>query len=90
MKTIEKAKKAWVKPDHKLSEEEFEDILANWDYDPEYSDEYDEFNENGSRLLFDKFGNPTYGTFESIYETRHGLTEEVTLEELFAPYDEEG
>ena len=78
----------WVKPDHKLTHEEFEEILENWEYDPDYNGEYDEYNENGLPLIDDEFGNPTYGSFEAMYETRHGLCEEVTLDELFASYDE--
>ena len=38
--------------------------------------------------LFDKYGNPTPETLEAIYEVENGLTEEVTLEELLAEFDE--
>ena len=86
---LERPKTKWVKPDHKLTHEEFEEILANWDYDPDYDGRYEEYNENGLPLINDEFGNPTYDTFNAIYETRNNLGEEVTLEELFAPYDED-
>lgn len=84
---LERPKKVWVKPDHKLTHEEFEEILANWDYDPDYDDEYEEYNANGLPLIDDEFGNPTYGTFNAMYETRHGLTEPTTLDELLAWVD---
>ena len=86
---LDRPKRAWVKPTRRLTDEEIEEILANWDYDPDYDGEYEEYNENGLPLIDDEFGNPTYGTFEAMYETRHGLGEEVTLEELLAPYNEE-
>ena len=86
---LDRPKTSWVKPNHKLTHEEFEEILANWEYDPYYDSEYDEYNENGLPLISDEFGNPTYGAFQAMYETRHDLCEEVTLEELFAPYEED-
>lgn len=80
---MERTKRAWVKPDHKLSPEEIEDILEHWDYDPEYGEEIEECNENGVPLLDDEFGNPSYGSFEAMYEGRHGLTEgPMTMEEF--------
>lgn len=77
---------AWKKPDHKLTYEEFEAILEHWDYDPD-NEEYVELDANGLEPIHDKFGNPTYGTFEAMYEARHGLTTPTTLEDLLAWID---
>ena len=86
---LDRPKTSWVKPTRKLTEAEIEKILADWEYDPDYDGEYDEYNEDGLPLISDEFGNPTYGMLEAMYETRHNLCEEVTLEELFAPYEED-
>ena len=80
---MEAAKRKWVKPDHKLTHEEIEDILEHWDYDPEHGEEYEEYNENGVALLDDKFGNPSYGSFEALYEKRHNIScGPMTLDEF--------
>ena len=86
---LDRPKTSWVKPTRKLTEAEIEKILADWEYDPDYDGEYDEYNEDGLPLISDEFGNPTYGTLEAMYETRNNLCREVTLEELFAPYEED-
>lgn len=80
---------AWKKPDHKLSHEEVEAILEHWDYDPEHGDEYEEYNENGIPLLDDEFGNPSYGSFEALYEKRHNISYGLmTLDELYADWEQ--
>ena len=79
----------WKKPDHKLSPEEIEAIIEHWDYQPDNDGEFDECNADGISLLNDKFGNPTYGYFESVYEVRHGLCKPMTLEDLFLFEDDE-
>ena len=38
--------------------------------------------------IFDRYGNPTPETLEAMYETEHGLTETMTLEEFKAELDE--
>lgn len=70
--------------DRKLSDEELRELLDNYDYDPDY--DYD--SDPSSAYIFDRFGNPTRATLDAFYETEHGLTETVTLEELFAEFDE--
>ena len=74
----------WKKPDHKLSPEEIEAILEHWDYNPDEAEQYEECNSKGIPLIDDRFGNPTYGTFEAMYEARHGIYYELTLDELFS------
>ena len=84
---ITRTKRAWVKPARKLTPEEIDDILEHWDYDPDYDGRYDEYTKEGIRLLYDEFGNPSYGTLEAMYETEHGLTEPATLDDLRAWVD---
>ncbi len=82
------AVRAWVKPDHKLSEWEIEDILEHWDYDPEHAEEYEECNADGTTLIDDEFGNPSYGSFEAMYEERNGLLAGPFMpDELFAEFN---
>ena len=69
--------------DRKLSDDEIREILDNYDYDPDYDDE----NDPSSAYIFDRFGNPTRATLDAFYETEHGLTTHVTIEELFAEFD---
>lgn len=83
---IEKpAVKPWVKPDHELSKEEFDELLATFDYDSWLA----EFDENGEGdPIYDRFGNPSRDTIAAMYEEEHGLLEgPFTVEELFAEFD---
>ena len=38
--------------------------------------------DNALEPLFDAYGNPTPETLQAFYEVEHGLTEEVSFEEL--------
>ena len=73
----------WVKPTRKLTDEEIEELIETYDYDPEY--EEDENRE--PEPIYDEFGNPTRDTIAALYENRHGLTTPTTLDELFAWVD---
>ncbi len=72
--------------DRKLTDEEIEELIENYDYDPKYLDpDYDDENDDG--VLWDKFGNPTESMIRMKYEERNGLdtySEPMTLEELHA------
>ena len=74
--------------DHKLTDEEIEALIENYDYDPKYLDpDYDDENDDG--VLWDKFGNPTESMIRMKYEELHGLdtySEPMTLDELFAEW----
>ncbi len=48
------------------------------DYKPDY------MNDKEHKTIFDIYGNPTPETLRAFYEVEHGLTEEVSLEELRA------
>ena len=63
--------------DHKLTPDEINEILENYDYQP-----YDEDDDSEVMPIYDKFGNPTRDTFDAMYESRHGIGEIVTIEEL--------
>ncbi len=71
--------------DHKLTPEEIQELVDNYDYDPDvYDNEYD----LGDGILFDKYGNPTEDTIRSHYEAEHGYTEgPLTFEEFTAELD---
>ena len=76
--------------DRKLTDEEIEELIENYDYDPKYLDpDYDDENDDG--VLWDKFGNPTESMIRMKYEERNGLdtySEPMTLDELFAEWEE--
>ena len=75
--------------DHKLTDEEIEQLIENYDYDPKYLDpDYDDGNTE-LELLHDRFGNPMEPLIRMWYERRHGLdvySEPMTLDELFAEW----
>ena len=83
--TMTKPKQSYVF-DHKLTDEEIRALIDNYDYDPNWDDDIDDDNCD-IEPLYDKYGNPTESMIRAFYETEHGLCEEVTLEELLAPYE---
>lgn len=78
-------RKKWVAPTRKLTAEEVEALIENYDYDPNWDDGIDD-DDYEIEPLYDKYGNPSESMIRSLYEDRHDLSEVVTLEELFAPY----
>lgn len=82
--TLTRTARPWVKPTRKLTPEEIQELIETYDYDPAYED--DETRE--PEPIYDEYGNPSRDTIAAMYETLHGLCEEVTLEELFS-YDED-
>ena len=52
--------------DHKLTAEEIEQLIENYDYDPDFEDD---------GVLFDGYDNPTESMIRWEYEKRHGLAE---------------
>ncbi len=86
--TLEKKKQSYVF-DHKLTDEEIEELIENYDYDPKYLDP--DYDDGGTELeaVWDKYGNPTEATIRAMYEDRHDIgSEPMTLDELFAEWDE--
>ena len=85
--TLTKPKQSYVF-DHKLTPEEIQELVDNYDYDPKYLDpDYEDPDDDG--ILFDRFGNPTEATIRSWYEVQHGyLDGPYTLEEYDAMLDE--
>ena len=82
---LERTHKKWVAPTRKLTAEEVEELIENYDYDPNWDDGIDD-DDYEIEPLYDKYGNPSESMIRSFYEDRHNLGEVVTLEELFAPY----
>ena len=81
---ITKPKQSYVF-DRKLTDEEIEELIENYDYDPKYLDP--DYDDGGTELepVYDKYGNPTEATIRAMYEDRHDLTEgPMTIDELFA------
>ena len=80
---MEKEKRrVWQAPDRKLTDEEINELIENYDYDPRYLDpDYDD----GKDLepIYDRFGNPTESTVRALYESRHNIGETISVEELF-------
>ena len=68
--------------DHKLTDEEVEELIENYDYDPNnYPDD--------SGRIWDEFGNPTEATIYAMYEDRHDISEgSMTVEEFSDWLDE--
>ena len=79
-------RRKWVAPTRKLTVEEVEELIENYDYDPNWDEDIDD-DDYEIEPVYDKFGNPTESMIRSFYESRHGLGEVVTLEELLAPYE---
>ncbi len=80
MKTL-LTRKAWEKPTRKLTDEEIQELVENFDYDA-YLEDFDE--DADPEPVYDRYGNPTRDTLASLYEDLHGLTTPVNLEELIA------
>lgn len=72
-------KKAWVNPTRKMTMEE---LWAQFEYDPEYEEEVLSYD----GAIYDRYGNPTYGTLCAMYEEEHDIGETMTLDELFAEW----
>ena len=87
MEAISEKKKQSYVFDHKLTDEEIESLIENYDYDPKYLDP--DYDDGGTELepVWDKYGNPTEATIRAMYEDRHDIgSEPMTLDELFAEW----
>lgn len=84
MEALSERKKQSYKFDRKLTDEEIEELIENYDYDPKYADpDYDDEYEE-LEPIYDKFGNPTESTIRAMYESRNGIYEIMTVEEAIA------
>ena len=73
--------------DHKLTPEEIQELVDNYDYDPKYLDP-DYFDEDEPwQPIYDAYGNPTEATIRALYEDEHDIGETFTPEEFFAELD---
>ena len=84
MEAVTTRPKQSYKFDRKLTAEEIQALVDNYDYDPSVYDSDD----LGDGVLFDKFGNPTEAMIRAMYEDKYDIGEEMTLDELFAEMDE--
>ena len=68
--------------DHKLTDEEIEELIENYDYDPKYLDP--DYDDGGTELepVYDRFGNPSEALIRALYEERHDIGETLTWEEF--------
>ena len=82
---LDRPKTSWVKPTRKLTEEEIEELIENYDYNSSVYDEDDD--STALDPVYDIYGNPTESTIRALYESRHGIGEETTLNELLAWVD---
>ena len=81
MEAISEKKKVWVKPDRKMTMGE---LWERFEYDPDYVDDDPAY----EAAIYDRYGNPTYGTLCAIYEDKHDLGYgPYTIDELFAEFD---
>ncbi len=84
----EKKKQSYVF-DRKLTDEEIEELIENYDYDPKYLDP--DYDDGGTELepVWDKFGNPTEATIRALYEKEHDIgTGPMTMDEFDSWLDE--
>ena len=75
--------------DHKLTDEEIDELVENYEYDPKYLDP--DYDDDDDGILWDKFGNPTESMIRMKYEDMHGLaqySEPMTLDEFGGWLDE--
>ena len=77
----EKKKQSYIF-DRKLTDEEIEQLIENYDYDP------DNYPDDGGRI-WDEFGNPTEATICARYEALHGITEGPFTPEEFSNWLDE-
>lgn len=68
----------------KLTGEEIEELLKDWEYDPH---RFDDDDLDTPAPIYDQYGNPTVETMDAFYESENGLCEETTLDELFGWVD---
>ena len=74
--------------DRKLTDEEIDELLENYGYDPDY---YAEDGSDTPREIFDRFGNPTRPTLDVMYEKKHGIAASegpMTLDEFKVWFDD--
>ena len=89
MEAVQTKKRQSYVFDRKLTDEEIEELIENYDYDPKYLDP--DYDDGGTELepAYDRFGNPMEALIRLMYEKRHGLvqySEPMTLDELFAEW----
>ena len=78
-------RKAWVKPTRKLTKEEIDELVRDFDYEG-YLADFDE--DADPEPSYDEYGNPSRDTLAGMYEDMHNLGERLTLEELFEQFNE--
>ena len=66
MGAVTEKKKVWVKPDRKMTMAE---LWERFEYDPDYVDDDPAY----EAAIYDRYGNPTYGTLCAMYEDKHDL-----------------
>ena len=81
MEAVSERKKQNYKFDRKLTDEEIEELIENYDYDLECEDD--------GGAIWDKFGNPTEASIRTMYEGRHNIgIGPMTLDEFDSLLDE--
>ncbi|MBR0167763.1 MAG: hypothetical protein IJQ08_03750 [Synergistaceae bacterium] len=80
MGAVTEKKKVWVKPDRKMTMEE---LWERFEYDPDYVDDDPAY----EAAIYDRYGNPTYGTLCALYEEEHDIGETLTVDELFEEWN---
>ena len=74
-------RKVWVKPTRKLTKEEIDELVRDFDYEG-YLADFDE--DADPEPSYDEYGNPSRDTLAWLYEREHGLTKGgfTTMEEF--------
>lgn len=81
MEAITQRPKQSYKFDRKLTDEEIERLIEDYEYTPEYEDD--------GGAIWDKYGNPTEATIRAMYEGRHDIgTDPMTFDEFSSLLDE--
>ncbi len=74
--------RAWVKPDRVLTDDEIEELIQTFDYESYEKEAYGN-DDYEPAPIYDRFGNPTRDTIAALYESRHDIGDDMTLEEFF-------
>ena len=72
-------RKAWVKPTRKLTDEEIQELVENFDYDT-YLADFDE--DADPEPSYDIYGNPSRDTLAWLYEREHNISYPFSWDEL--------
>ncbi len=72
-------RKAWVKPTRKLTKEEIDELVRDFDYEG-YLADFDE--DADPEPSYDEYGNPSRDTLAFLYEREHNISYPFSWDEV--------